>query len=467
MAQFATIVILARLLSPNDFGVFAIVASLLGILEIFKDLGLSSAIVQRETIAAKQASTLFWYNAGLGVLVAALMAGSAPLLSGFYNEPVLLSLAPAVAVTLIVSGLSVQHIALLRRQMRFRSLALIQTGSEVVGMLAAIAAAIEGAGVWSLMVQRAAWAVSLAIGAWGASGWIPGRMGGWRDVRSLVTFGGNATGAMVLGDISSNIQKLLIGWHWGAAPLGLFERTQKVVMMPVRNINIPLSTVSLPLLSRLQSEPERYRKAYLAVVERVAMLMAPAAGLVVVAADSITTFIFGQDWSEAAPILSWLGISVLYMPITYTLSWLYMSQDRTQEMLRAGVINTAISMSVFLAALPFGPVTIAAAISLSGLLVRMPILIALATRRGPVLASDFLAAGTAPVGAALGAAAAVTIVVDYTHIRMQPDWIQVLVSATVAYTAAVATYCVVPRARASLVDSIRISRYLCSGRVKA
>ena len=466
LAQLATIVILARLLSPNDFGVFAIVMSLLGILELFKDLGLSSAIVQRETITERQASTLFWYNAGLGVIVAAILAGSGPLLSGFYGQPVLAVLAPAAAATLVVTGLSVQHLALLRRQMRFKTLAVVQTGAEFFGMAAAITAAVHGLGVWSLVVQRAVWCAVLALGAWSMSRWIPGRMGAWHDVRSLVTFGGNATGAMVLGNVSNNVYKLLIGWYWGAAPLCLFERTQKIVMMPVRNINIPLSTVSLPMLSRLQSEPGRYRKAYLALVERVAMLMGPAAGLLVVAAEPVTTFVFGQDWLDAAPILAWLGISVLYMPVTYTLSWLYMSQDRTKEMLRAGLINTGISMAAFMAALPFGPVAIAATVSLSGLLLRTPILIFLATRRGPVSAGDFAAAAVAPVGGAIGAAAAVSAVAQSTYIPTQADWIQVLTYAVTAYIAALAFYCIVPRARAALVESIHLARHLNVRRAK-
>ena len=133
-AQFATVAILARLLSPADFGIFAIIMALLGLLEIFKDLGLSSATVQRAEITETQVSTLFWLNAGLGIAAAGGLAAAAPLLGMIYGEPILTQLTPVVALTLVMTGLAAQHLALLRRQMRFTALAVLQTTAELVAM---------------------------------------------------------------------------------------------------------------------------------------------------------------------------------------------------------------------------------------------------------------------------------------------------------------------------------------------
>ncbi|CAN0572028.1 unnamed protein product, partial [Laminaria digitata] len=235
-AQFATIVILARLLSPGDFGLFAIVFAVLSVFEIFKDLGLSSATVQRPHITDRQVSTLFWMNGGLGVGVALVLAASAPLLVQIYDEPVLGDLTPVVAIALAMTGFAAQHLALLRRQMRFTALALVQTGAELIAMLAAVSAAFAGMGIWSLVVQRLVWGIVILAGSWAVCGWLPGRPGRFAEVRGLIVFGGNVTGAMVLGRCATSLNNLLIGWFWGAVPLGMFERAQKLVLMPIQNI---------------------------------------------------------------------------------------------------------------------------------------------------------------------------------------------------------------------------------------
>ena len=459
-AQFATIVILARLLSPDVFGVFAVVMALINILELFKDLGLSSATVQREDINHRQVTTLYWLNGALGLGAGLLLAGAAPVLAWIYDRPILQEVTPVIALTLLLTGFAAQHLALLRRQMRFKTLACIQTGAELTGMAGAIASAYAGLGLWSLVVQRLTWGAVMVVGASLASGWRPSTPGRFSEVRSLVAFGGNATGAMVLGDVSNNLQQMLIGWHWGAAPLGLYERAWKLIQMPVRNVNVPLSTVALPMLSRLNGQPERYRRAYVAFIERVGMAMAPGAGLIVAAALPVTLLVLGPQWRDAAPVLSWLGISIAFMPVTYTLSWLYMSQDRTREMLRAAAVNVSVTAVVFFAALPFGIVAVAASLSLSGLLVRMPVLIWLAGRESPVGVGDFFDAMKTPLAGALAAGLAVHALQDTAEVAALAPWLSVALSVAVAYLAAVAVYGLLPRGRRALAASMELPRLI-------
>lgn len=455
-AQFATIVLLARLLSPAEFGLFAIVAAIMTIFELFKDLGLSSATVQRADITDRQVSALFWMNGALGTGIAILLALSAPLLGWIYGEPVLVEITPIVALTLVLTGFSAQHLAILRRQMRFGTLAAIQTGAEIVAMAAALGAAAAGLGLWALVVQRLTWAGVTMFGSWAASRWMPGRPARFSEVRGLVVFGGNVTGAMVLGSCAGNLDKILIGWFWGAVPLGLFERAQKLILMPVQNINTPLATVALPMLSRLVGEPARYRKAYFGIVERVGMGIAPLAATVIVAAVPLVDVVLGSQWGEAAPILAWMGVTIVHMPVTYTLSWLYMSQNRTSEMLAAATVNSLLMLVVIAAALPFGPVAVAAALAVSGVVMRIPVLFWYAGRSGAVSRSDLWGLLVLPAAGTLAGSAAVTGVLRAPWSAEASPVVVLIASACAAVVAALAAYLVIPRGRRLVAETVRL-----------
>lgn len=465
--QFGAIVILARLLAPDDFGVFAMVAAFLAVLELLKDLGLSTATIQRQDISHGQVSTLFWLNCGLGAGVAVLTAALAPLFAWFYGEPALLRITPAVAVTFLFTGLAAQHLALLRRQMRFTAAAAVQLSSEGIGLIAAVVAAIFGLGFWALVIQRLVWAVVMAASAWALCDWRPGRPGPLAEVRELVAFGGNATGAMVISALAGNLDKVLIGWWWGSVPLGLFERAQKLLQQPIQNLNVPLATVALPTLSRLTSQPEAYRSSYTGTVRRLTMLMAPISALMIAAAGPVVALVLGPQWSGAAPVLAWMGVSVVFMPVTYSLSWLYMSQDRTREMLRAGLVNSAIGVAVLAVGLPFGITGVAIAYTASVIVVRGPILFWMVGRRGPVPISDLYRILVAPSLATAAGVGVIHAVRSLTAIDSWTPAATVMAAAALAFGAALAVYCMFPDSRRILGSLPHLPAYLSGRAVRA
>lgn len=456
LVQAVAIVVLARLLAPAEFGQFAMVAAFLAALELFKDLGLSTATVQRRDLALSQVSTLFWLNAGLGLAVAGVMAALAPALTWLYDEPVLLSITPVVAVAFLFTGLAAQHLALLRRQMRFTTVTLLQVGAEIAALVAAVAAAYAGYGVWALVVQRLTWAAATAIGAWAACGWRPGRPGPLSEVRGFISFGLNATGSMVVSYLAGNLDKVLIGWYWGAAPLGMFERAQRLLMLPIRNLNVPLANVALATLSRLLDQPARYRETYIAAVERLAMVIVPLGGLFIAAAGPIIGLVLGSQWTDAVPILAWMGVTTIYMPVTYTLSWLYMSQDRTPEMLRAGLYGSALTIIAILCGLPFGPVGIAAAYAISGMVVRAPLLFWLVARQGPVGLRDLYALLAMPTSAGAAVGGAVWAARMFLPLDTLPAPTELALLFAVALLAALAVYAAFPRGRRAIRSMARL-----------
>lgn len=454
--QFAAVAILARLLDPGAFGLVAMVAVIFMFLEQFKDLGLSTATVQREDITHGQVSGLFWVNVGLGVVAAALACALAPAVAAFYGRPELVTIMLWLSVGFVFSGLGTQHLALLRRQMRFPALAGVQLTAEVVGLGAAVIAAVLGAGYWSLVIQRVAWAAALSAGAWIACDWRPGRLRRGQGLRPLLGFGGNITGANLINFASRNLDLVLIGWWWGSVALGLYERSSKLLLTPLNNLNTPLFAVVMPTLSRLAGEPEAYRRAYLQTLEKLVMVTTPFAAILVVEPEAVVRLLLGPGWEAAAPIVSWLGVAALYQPATYTCSWLFMSQGRSRDMLRWGLIGSTLTTIAIVAAVPFGPAAVAASYSLSGLAVRIPALFWMVGRKGPVSALDLYRA-LLP-SAAIGVT--IMLVLSQSHRIAALGELSALATLGVAVLAAaaiaMACFAAIPRSRRALVELARL-----------
>ncbi len=146
----------------------------------------------------------------------------------------------------------------------------------------------------------------------------------------------------------------------------MYERAYKILLVPVNNLNAPLFTVAMPMLSRLAKQPEQYRRAYLSMVEKLNMVVMPCAALLIAMPDQIVRALFGEQWLAASPIVAWLGVASLYQPIAYTCGWLFMTQDRTREMFWWGIYGSALSAVTIVAGLPFGATGVAASFAVGG-----------------------------------------------------------------------------------------------------
>jgi O-antigen/teichoic acid export membrane protein len=381
-------IILARLLGPEQMGLIAMVTVLTGFIESFNDLGLSAATVQRAEITQHQVSTLFWINVALSALLAVITAVLAPVNAWFYAEPRLTLVTLVLASDFIFTGLTVQHRALLRRQMMFSALALIDIFSTIVSIAVGVAAALSGFGYWSLVLMKLGGIPVEIIGAWSLCRWRPGPPVRNSGVRSMIAFGGNLTGFRLVTYVARNLDNVLIGRFFGAAQLGLYTRAYGLLLLPLRRINEPFAGVAWPALSRLTDAPDRYRQAYIRMVTSLCMLSIPLVAWMMSAADWFILVLLGPEWIAASQIFVWLGVSGLIEPFSSTTSWLFVSQGRTREQFRWSIISTGITVTSILAGLPWGPVGVATAYGLVGLLIRTPLLFWLVGRSGPVATKD-------------------------------------------------------------------------------
>lgn len=381
-------VILARLLGPENIGLVAMVTVLTGFIDSFNDLGLSAATVQRAEINQQQVSTLFWINVALSTLLALLTAALAPLNAWFYGEPRLMLVTLALAIDFIFTGLSVQHRALLRRQMMFTSLSVIDILSTVVSIAVGVSAALAGFGYWSLVLMKLGGAPVEIIGAWSLCRWRPGRPARTQGLRSMIAFGGNLTGFRLVTYVARNLDNVLIGRFFGAVQLGLYTRAYGLLLLPLRRINEPFAGVTWPALSRLTDAPDRYRQAYTKMVASLCLITIPLVAWMMGAADWFILVLLGPEWNGASQMFMWLGISGLIEPFSSTTGWLFVSQGRTREQFHWSIVSTIITVASILAGLPWGPVGVAAAYGLVGLLIRTPLLFWLVGRSGPVSTKD-------------------------------------------------------------------------------
>lgn len=394
-ASMGATVVLARLLRPADYGLVGMAVVVTGFVSMFKDLGLSAATVQREEITRAQVSTLFWVNVALSVGIGFLTAAIAPLVSWFYGEPRLTAITLAYSAGFLLGGLTVQHEALLRRQMRFGALA----AAEVAALLSSIAATVllawYGAGYWALVGGHLALSLVYMVAVWAACGWMPGPPVRGSGVRSMLAFGGNLTGFGVVNYFGSNLDNLLVGRFWGVQQLGLYAKAYQLLLLPIDQINTPVAGVSIPALSRLTDAPERYRAAYLRILEKLTIITMPLAAFMIVTSDWLVRVVLGPQWDATARIFAILGFAAFIWPVLNSTGWLFISQDRTREMFRWGFVDVTMKVLSVVAGLPWGATGVAVGIVVR-IFVQAPILFWYVGRRGPVRAADFYRAIAPP-----------------------------------------------------------------------
>jgi len=394
--------VLARLLTPQDYGLIGMVVVFTGFVAMFKDLGLSFATVQRPEISDEQISTLFWVNVTLSAAITALMIALAPLIGWFYGEPRLTLITMVTATGFVFGGLAVQHEALLKRQMRFYALSVIAFTSMMIGYIVGITLAWRGASYWSLVFSQLALLASNTLGVWIMCRWRPGRPQRNAGVRSMLSFGGNITGYAIVNYISKNCDNLVVGRAFGPQLLGLYSKAVQLLSLPTDQMNEPLATVSIPALSRLADSPERYRQAYLRIMEKVIMVTMPAVMLMVVTSDWLVLIILGPQWVQSGKIFVFMGIAGLFQPVAATAGWLLVSQGRVRDMLRWSLINAPISILSIVAGVPWGVLGVAASFSLARILIALPLLFWFVGRKGPVRTGDFYRLLAPFTGASVG-----------------------------------------------------------------
>lgn len=410
LLQTLSTVILARLLTPADYGLVGMVVALSGLALLVTRMGLSQATVQRGEITDDQVNALFWLNVAMGAFATVTIVAAAPLIASFYGRPELVGISAAFALTFLLDGFSVQHEALLTRLMRFGWLSAIETVSLAGGVVVALLAAWMGAGYWALVLLHLGDRTTRLVCVWVATGWRPGRPRRADGVRDLVTFGANLGVFGVLNYLSRQLDNVLIGRAWGAGPLGLYAKAYQLLLLPIQQINVPVSRVALPTLSLLQDDPERYRRYYKAAIGAMAYVAMPLIVMMAVLSDEIVHVLLGPQWAGAAPIFRVLAFAGIAQTVAHANGWIYVSTGHTGRQAVWGLVSRPVIVLSFLIGLPGGPYGVAVSYTVATILLLPPAFV-VAVRGTPLSVSDIAEAAWRP----LLTAAVLFVVTTWSH----------------------------------------------------
>jgi len=373
VVQTATTMVLARLLSPQDFGLQGMVVAMTAFLSLFRDAGLGMATVQRLEVTHEQTSTLFWINVALGTALSALCVAVAPVLVAFYHEPRLYWIAVVSGAAFMFNGLAAQHQALLSRSMRFATAATIDVLSLVVGSATGLAMAMLGLRYWALVGMALASSLVNAVGPWLTVSWVPGPPRRNCGVQSMLRFGWLATCNSFVVFLAWNSEKILLGRFWGADALGLYGRAYQLVTLPIQQLNTSVGTIAFPALSRIQHDAERLARSFLRGYSLLISSTIPIVIISALFAEELVRLVLGAKWMAAAPIFRLLAPVALVFAVANPLSWLVFSTGRAGRALSMSATTTPLVILGIVLGLSHGPKGVALGYSSALTLLLIPI----------------------------------------------------------------------------------------------
>lgn len=359
--QLLALVVFSRLLTPADFGLVAMVTGVLGLAYVIGDFGLSLAALQATELHSNQRTNLFWFNSGIGFVVAALMCVAARPLAAFYGDARVAPITVALASVFLINGVSVQFRTELNCQLRFGVMAAADFFGQATGFAVALVGALAGWSYWALVVMQVVAAVVTNSIIIVRARWWPGWYHRGIPMRSLLVFGVNNSLAQVVNYISTNIDQVLIGRVWGVTILGFYNRAFQIARLPGQQVAIPLTRVVLPYLSRLQGDPTSYieavKKAQLALSTLLLSLLAWVVGT----GDYLVPVVLGDGWQAAVPLLRVLCLAGALQAITNVTYWVLLSQGRTGLVFGTELVPRLIMIALIVAAAAKGPIWVAVA----------------------------------------------------------------------------------------------------------
>ena len=361
--RVGSLMVLARLLGPAEFGLVGMVTAFTGVLTLFRDFGLSSAAIQKETVTQEQLSTLFWINLFVGACLTVLLLATAPLIAGFYHQPRLTAVTAILASSFLFNALGIQHGVLLQRELQFTAIAVINTIALTLGAAVGVGLAKAGFGYWALVAMTVIYPLVGSAGFWFATGWIPGKPQRGSGIRSMMHFGGTMTVNGLVVYIASNFEKILLARVWGADAIGLYGRAYQLSNIPTDNLSSAIGEVAFSALSRLQGDPARLRRYFLRGYSVVLALTLPITVACGLYADDIVAVFLGPKWKDAAPIFFFFFPTILTFAIANPMSWLVSALGLVRRGLSMSLAISIPLIGGYLVGLPYGPKGVALAYS--------------------------------------------------------------------------------------------------------
>jgi O-antigen/teichoic acid export membrane protein len=370
-------ILLARIMSPFEFGVAGLALVFAPLAYVFTDLG--AALVQQRQQTEEDRSTAFWMSIVIGLVLTLVGIAAAAPIARFYDQPEVKPLFTVLSCTFAITAASTTHSALLHRAMAFRKVEVANMVAAFGGAAVAVTVALLGGGAWAIILQLVANSVLLLALLWIADPWRPTRRFSWSSLRSIASFTTHNSGTNILRYVERNADNLLIGRYLGATALGVYSIAYNLMLYPVTRFAEPVHQVLFPLLSRIQEDDVRVARIWLRVTRIVAAIVSPMmVGLIIVAPEFVRVLL-GAKWDAATPVIQILALAGLVNAVRIASSSVLLAKGRVATLFHFGVVSAIVLVSGFVVTVSWGVNAVAASFTASFVLLS-PWLIASAGR---------------------------------------------------------------------------------------
>ncbi|UWZ86932.1 lipopolysaccharide biosynthesis protein [Occallatibacter riparius] len=362
--QVAATVVLGRILAPRDFGLVAMVLTFSMLLANTPNNGFIDAILQRKEINESLASNLFWISTGIAVTLTGLFALAAPLVARFYNEQTVIRIAVALSLQILLTCAPTVHAALLRRAMLFPSLAMNDIVARAMGVVTSIVLGLAGWSYWALVAGQLMMSLSTAVGVWILCAWMP-KSPAVEETRDALRFAGHIGVRYSINYFVRNFDNLLVGWRFGANPLGYYKKAYDLFAMPMTQLVSANANVAVSALSRVRDDRAQWTRYVLGALGMLAFIGMALAGDLTLIGKDVIRVLLGPNWGTAGWIFTFFAPAIGIMMVSGVHGWIHVSLGHAERWLKWGIFEWAVTCALFLAGLPWGPQGVAVAWSAS------------------------------------------------------------------------------------------------------
>jgi len=371
--SLVSIVIFAKLLSPDDFGTFSILMVFTGFLAIFSDMGTSAALIYVEKPSEKLLSSIFYLNLFIGATLATGLILFSSSIAGYFENPQLKELLQIISVNFIIISFGIVQRTLLQKSIEFKHLSLINSLALLAGLISGLTAAYNGFGVYSLIIQII---ITSLLGTgliWYYASWRPQWYFSLGEIKKIWKYTSNLSVFTIINYFSKSADNFLIGKYLSMSALGVYSIAYRIMLYPLQNISTILMRVLFPVFSTLQNDDEKFKKIYLRVIFYISLVAFPIMTGLMATADILTDVLFGDKWQGLAMLLIILAPTGMMRSIFRTVGSIYMAKGSTDIQLKVGTVNAIVIVFGFIVGLNWGVNGVAISYLASHLIMLYPV----------------------------------------------------------------------------------------------
>jgi O-antigen/teichoic acid export membrane protein len=373
LIAFLVFTLLARVLSAEEFGLVSLAYVFLSFVQIFIHQGFTVAIVQKQEIDEEHLDTAFWSNICVSIIFTIASILFASFIADMLKQPKVAPIIQWLSVNFILFALSTVQDSLLKRKMQFKSLAIRGLISIIVGGIVGSAMALMGYGVWSLVFKQLAESFIGMLTLWHASDWRPKFRISIEKFKELFSFGMAILGIEISNYISTNSDNFIIGYVLGPTALGYYSIAYRFLVISTSFVTAIISNVTLPIFSRLQNEPAKFRNAFYMAVKLSSILNFPIFALIGMLAPEIISFCFGEKWLPSVPTMRVLSFVGIYYSFMYLYADVIISKGQPHLRLKIMLLSSIINFVSFYIVIRWGIIAVAIVLALQNFLVATPL----------------------------------------------------------------------------------------------